>query len=471
MNIEQTNQKLIRKVTPLERGFRWAPYAIVAVISRIKGTILESELRDAVSKVQQRHLYLRVGVVEDKDNIPWFTTDGIEEIPVNVYQRESENHWIDIYHQECKVPFEFAKKPAIRFILVQSAEVSELIVLCHHMICDGMSLAYLTRDLLTHLGNPTKEVEVLNDPKPMLLDDIPKEVKLNPIIKYLINKRNKQWPKDEIYFDQTNYEDLSEAYWNNYTHKMISVELSEAETSKLVNRCREEGVTVTTALTAAFVGAQRIVQGEKPYHSMMLIAGNLRKRLINPIGEVVGFYAGGAVPKFKYRTKDTFWKNARSLHKKLQPLYSNKKLFEGANIFLNLEPALRESATFKVLSQLIPSTASSYQKLSAFSKRDDITKSFLKRRKMDSLNNIVMGTAVTNLTRLDFPENYGKLVLDRLIMNPGSSASLGQVSLVLGAVTCVDKMSLILEYAEETVDISTMEAIKEKALELLLEHN
>jgi NRPS condensation-like uncharacterized protein len=470
MKTETKNQNLIRKVTPLERGFRWAPYAIVAVIARIKGTVLEEELLKAVSKVQQRHLYLRVRVVEDKDNIPWFTSEEIKEIPVKVYPRESSNHWMDIYHQECKVPFKFDETPAIRFLLVQSDEISELIILCHHTICDGMSLAYLARDLLIHLGNPAKEVEVLDDPQPMLLENIPKEVKLNRIIKFLVNRRNKQWPKDEIYFDQTNYEDLNEAYWNNYTHKMISVELSEEETSKLVKKCRLEGITVTSALTAAFVGAQRLVQGEKPHQSMMLIAGNLRQRLIKPVGEVVGFYAGGAVPKFNYNPKDQFWDNARTIHKKLQPLYSNKKLFEGANIFLNLEPALRESATFKVLSELVPSTAPSYQKLSSFSKRDDITKSFLKRRKMDTLDNIVMGTAVTNLTRLDFPANYGKLVLDRLIMNPGSSASLGNVNLVLGAVTCVNKLSLILEYAEETVDSLTMEAIRKKALELLLEH-
>jgi len=94
--------------------------------------------------------------------------------------------------------------------------------------------------------------------------------------------------------------------------------------------------------------------------------------------------------------------------------------------------------------------------------------SILKRRKMDSLDSIVMGTAMTNLTRLDFPTEYGKLELKRLIFNPGSAIPLGNVNLVLGAVTCVGKLSLILEYAEETVNANTMEKIKDKAMKLLL---
>jgi hypothetical protein len=40
--------------------------------------------------------------------------------------------------------------------------------------------------------------------------------------------------------------------------------------------------------------------------------------------------------------------------------------------------------------------------------------------------------------------------------------------MVLGAVTCSGKLSLIVEYAEEAVDTSTMERIRDKAMEYLL---
>jgi hypothetical protein len=92
----------------------------------------------------------------------------------------------------------------------------------------------------------------------------------------------------------------------------------------------------------------------------------------------------------------------------------------------------------------------------------------LKRGKMDSLGRIMIGTAVTNLGRLDFPSEYGALELDRLIMNPGGAFPLANVNLVLGAVTCAGRLSLILEFVDGNVAVRTAEEIRDTALGLLL---
>ena len=302
-------KKYERKITPNERIFSRSPSAIVAVVARIKGNISESMLINAVSKVQQRHPNLRVRIKQDNDHNPWFTSEGVKEIPVEIVPRDSGDHWIKVYKEACQVPFEFDARPAIRFILVQSPAISELIILCHHIICDGLSLAYLARDLMVHLGDPTREVDVLPDPVPIDRDNIPKEVSLNAIVRFLINRINKKWEKDKIYFDQEDYRNLNEAYWMNYNHQMLSVELSEAQTSALVERCRQEDVTVNTALTTAFVGAQYSVQRDQPYLSSIGVAGSLRDRLQRPVGEVMGFYAGLVTLKCKYNRRISFWEN------------------------------------------------------------------------------------------------------------------------------------------------------------------
>ena len=87
---------------------------------------------------------------------------------------------------------------------------------------------------------------------------------------------------------------------------------------------------------------------------------------------------------------------------------------------------------------------------------------------MDSLDRKIMGTAVTNLTNLDFPNHYGALALDRLIMVPGGAFPLTNINLLIGAVTCAGKLSLVVEFAEGAVDTRTMIQIKEKALDSLL---
>ena len=92
----------------------------------------------------------------------------------------------------------------------------------------------------------------------------------------------------------------------------------------------------------------------------------------------------------------------------------------------------------------------------------------IKREKMDSFENVLIGTAVTNLTRMDFPRTYGELELERLIMNPGGAYPLVFVNILAGAVTCSGKLSLMLEYAVERIQAETVTKIKDKLLSLLI---
>ena len=181
----------------------------------------------------------------------------------------------------------------------------------------------------------------------------------------------------------------------------------------------------------------------------------------------MGFYAGVVTLKFKYQHERGFWENAQIFHSKVRPLYTDKKLFTDPLMWCYLEPSMLEAINFKKLGGLVGEHASRHQKLSAFNKRDDVVLSILKRDKMDSLDRISMGTAVTNLTRMDFPRQYGPLTLDRLLIKPGGAFPLANVNLVVGAVTCAGKLSLVIEHVEENIDVETMGRIKETALAFL----
>jgi len=462
------HQKYERKVTPAERFFTRSPFSIVTMVARIKGEVTEDMLKDAVAKVQQRHALLQVRIQDDVNHDQWFTSENVQEIPVEIVPRRSENDWIEIHAEASKIPFDFDIRPAIRFILVQSPEVSELIILCHHIICDGISLAYLAQDLMVHLGDPSREAEVLPMPPTIALDNLPQDVKMSGLVKFIVNRMNQKWAEDCEYFDHEDYQAISSAYWENFNHEVLTVEMSEAETSALVALCRKEKVTVNSALTTAFAGAQSLVEGEKPYRGKVVVAASLRDRIPNPGGEGMGFYAGDVELKFKYDQKKDFWENARLFQKKFLPKYTNKTLFGTILNWLYLDPTIFEAMNFKKLGGLVSPDSPRYKKLTAFSRKDDVVLRILKRDKLESLDVKHWGTATTNLGRLDFPKIYGALELDRLIMQPGGGIPLVNVNLVLGAVTCAGKLSLVIEYAEQAIDTATMEKIKAKAMELLL---
>ena len=458
-----------RRVTAAERFFAHSPFAIVTMVLRINGNVSEEMLRRAVSRVQQRHALLRVRLRTDADHALWFTSEGVHEIPIEIVPRESEDGWIEIHAEASRVPFAFETQPAIRFILVQSADRSEVIILCHHIICDGLSLAYLARDLMVHLGDPAREVEALPAPPPIDLDNLPRDVSQPALVKLLIGRMNRKWAQETVFFDQEDYEILTRTYWDHYHHDLLSIELSEAETTALVARCRTEQVTVNSALTAAFSGAQGFVQGEKPYHAKTVIAADLRDRLPRSPGEGMGMYAGGAELNLKYDHKRGFWENARRFHRRIQPGYSNKDLFSAILNWLYLDPTICEAMSFKKLGVLVSPDSPCYEKLSAFGAREDVVLNLLQRDNLDTLESKYWGTAVTNLGRLDFPRRYGALELDRLIMQPGGGIPLANANLVLGAVTCSGKLSLVVEYAREATDPAAMQQIKDKAMEYLRE--
>ncbi|NQS92306.1 MAG: hypothetical protein HQ574_07845 [Chloroflexi bacterium] len=468
MNTEITNDKIYkRKISPLEQMFLHAPYSAVTMVARIKGSVTENMLQAAVAKVQQRHTNLRVKIEIDNSQVAWFTSQDVKEIPIKIVPRESNEHWIQIFDEQNQIPFDFDQRPGIRLILIQSPTVSELVIFCHHILCDGLSLAYLARDLMTHLGDPTHQVEILPDPQPIDKKNLPLGISINSLVNYFVERINKKWREERITFDQDDYLALSEAYWANFHHQINLVELSEEQTTSLVERCKIEKVTVNSALAVALAAAQITIQGNLPHQSDITVAGNLRDRLEKPVGEGMGFFVGAVSLKYKYKDKIGFWENVRKFNQKIQPLYTNKNLFQDPLVWSYLESGIMGSLSFKMIGGLVSRDSARFEKLASFSKRDDVISSMLKREKMDSLINILIGTAVTNLTRMDFPRHYGDLELDRLIMNPGGAYPLVLVNLVLGAVTCSGKLSLVLEYAEERIDTNTVVKIRDQALELL----
>ena len=456
-----------RKITPPERFFSRSPHSIVTMVVRIRGGVSGEMLKSALEKVQKRHELLRMRIIEDDAHVQWFTPEGADDIPVDVVARSSDQDWIEFHAEKLKEPFEFDRRPAIRLLLVQSQEISELVILCHHIICDGMSLAYLARDLMLHLGDPAREAEVLPRPAVIELENLPQGVSQSSIAKFFIRRMNKKWLDDSQYFDQQDYIELTRAYWDSFDHRFIPIEFTEDETLALVARCREEETTVNSALTAAFCGAQRIVEGDQPYHPKVVVAVDLRERLPRSPGEGMGMYAGGAELKFSYNPRFSFWDNARDFHRAIQPKYTDKNLFSNINNWLYLEPTILDAIPFKELGGLVSAQSSRYEKLSAFSDKPDVILRILKQDNLDSLDTKLWGTAVTNLGRLDFPTIYGPLELDRLILQPGGGFPLANVNRVIGAVTCSGRMSLVVEYAEQAIDSGTVGKINDQALEFL----
>ncbi|MHA1522195.1 MAG: hypothetical protein ACTSRK_18625 [Promethearchaeota archaeon] len=136
--------------------------------------------------------------------------------------------------------------------------------------------------------------------------------------------------------------------------------------------------------------------------------------------------------------------NAQTFHAKATKMYTDEDFLKDPLSFIALDPSIMEGRNFKVLGGLVTSDQSRYGKIYPFSQRQDTVLKLLKRSNADSTEKLISGTAITNLTRMDFPEKYGELALERLIMQPGGGYPLTSINLVVGVVTCANQMSIIL---------------------------
>jgi len=463
MNPASTQDKIYeRKLLAHERRPFRGPNANVVVNVRLKGEVSPGLLKAAVRKVQQRHRLLNVRVIVDKAGEAWFSSKGAQDIPIKMFPRHSDEHWIEKCLEEYRIPHEFDKRPPIRFILLRTPEISDLIIICHHMICDAKSLAYLAHDVLRHLGDPAQECEVLPDPPLANRDNIPAHVSGNRLAKLSIKRLNKKWDKDKVIFDEKDYRNIFHAYWRHFTPRADALELSEAQTSRLVARCREQEMTVNTALLAALMAAQYAVQGNvEKYLHRAGTAMDIRKHLVHNPGKAFGFYAGGVILNFKYPPHRPFWDIARALHHKLEKKFKPQDILSKILTFGYMAPTLYDGLMFKRYGKLVHPDQSRYDKLSTFCAHKDALTSFIKARKQDQVR---VGLVLSNLTRLDLPRQYGQLELDKMMFLGAGTRSYQKA---VGVVTVSGKLTMMIGYVKESVSSRTMADFKASLQDLL----
>lgn len=397
----------------------------------------------------------------DENSEPWYTNEKVPENPLKVIQRTSDGDWNRELSNEYKIRFKLATGPLVRFVLLQSHEISEILIICHHVICDGTSLAILARDLLLYVGDPDRKIQEMPEPPLATPDNFPIDIKIGKAITFAIKTLNKKWQKSKVIFDDEDEDNIFRAFWDNYNFKIISVELSEEDTSNLVENCRQHGITVNSALNTAFLAARNSIRGPfKGGKRNIMVPVNTRKRYKKPIGEDVGVYISGFQVKLSYNPKKGYWENAKIFNDKAKENLHINKIFEFAAITELVDQSMVDARQFTFFGNLVPSNFSRYEKIHTYCNDE---KNIANKRAKKQIPKLPV-LAITNLGLLDYPTKYGSLELDRFIFVTSGTP---YIELIIPVVTVAGKLSFTINYLEETTDTETMEKIKTEALRYL----
>ncbi|MHA4809432.1 condensation domain-containing protein [Flavitalea flava] len=228
---------------------------------KIRGTFPSGNLLAALRQLQIKHPLLRAKVEEDSAGIPYFVVDEkMGDIPLLIEKRKSDLDWFIRTKLEWESPFDKKQGPLARVIWLKSEEVSELLVVCPHFICDGISLVNLMRELLMVADQPDTHLS----PTPASGFH-----SLEMLLSAHLGSAKKRFFKARVFsllaavalaFRKRYTAGIDDPSGDGY---MIRWKLTRENSEILIDRCRSEGASVHAALCVAFLAAFREVKGKK----------------------------------------------------------------------------------------------------------------------------------------------------------------------------------------------------------------
>lgn len=229
------------------------PIAIVLPIE-IRGQLSEERLQNALAGLQAKHLLLRC-LIEYKDGHPWFEVqESPPPIPLRILARRNADDWVRECGNEEAHLFDTGA-PLVRLTWLRGEDASELLLTCHHCLCDGASVLTLLRELLLLHDAPGHDIgrdDSLHTYAELLPDAVLQDRGLQRRIRWLaalLRLVIRLFPSGRAL-----------TYRDRYTLRWT---LDPPALQALSQRCDAEGVSVFGALSVAFILGFRGVCGAR----------------------------------------------------------------------------------------------------------------------------------------------------------------------------------------------------------------
>ncbi len=288
--------------------------------AKIKGVVSLESLNIALAKIQQKHPLLRSSLKEDHKGIPYFElrTD-LETIPVRVVKRTADEQWMEESELEWQNLFNGINLPMARVVWLKGEDVSDLLLVCPHCICDGTTFVALMSEMLILLDHPEKDLipyPPFNSIEELLAGSFSKTG-----VKVFKAKIFSVLAKLFFLLKSTTNEHLIGAGY------MLHWKLDTDRSIALVKGCKVAGITLHAALCVAFMEAFKVVRGDKA-HGKVICPVDVR-RFVTEIKEdnMFAFAPIAELPLSKNTGLDFFAK-AKSLKEDLTDKISKMKVHE-----------------------------------------------------------------------------------------------------------------------------------------------
>ena len=405
----------------------------VVTISRIRGNIQETVLRQSLNIIQYRHPALNSHIINSRNSY-YYQSKGTGKLPLQVVNIRESQEWEAIVNAEMNQVID-SSKYLLRVVLVKilnQQNINYLITTTHHAITDGLSSVQLHSEILTYCQKITegKSLPIVTtlEPLPPIEKLLPTwtnsfKSKLGRVALLLNIALQKYWNQPKA-LRVEKYVPISQRRC-----EIIHRQLSEESTRQFIQQCRQENTTVQSALCAALmltVSKQLAKNHEDNIPVSCLSYLDLRRRLQPEISTENMTVLAASLMKFYRITNNTsFWELARKVKHNL-----NKKIHQG-EIFQMIYLA-KHLINFSLL---FP-------------------------------NQVSPTVSVSNLGKVNITHTYGELELEEISFVGSHALYAGMF--IVHAATFQEKMTLNFVFSQPSLNQQTMERLVDHCIDSIM---
>jgi NRPS condensation-like uncharacterized protein len=361
----------------------------------------------------------------------------VDWIGIEYYKTEEMSDWKVWYKKTDDTPFDILQGPLARICVISGNSQTEIIILGHHIIGDGVGYLNMAKDVLLALDNKLEAVPQI----PPANDKFNKGKKLKLLSRLYTKKLNNEWRKNPVHLSETDYFEFFKDYRCKFVPRIYTNFINENDFKKIIEVCKSNKLTVNELVTAAFATAFTTDRELR-----IGVAASTRGELASKPYYCMGNYVTGVSAKINSLSKNDFMANVKNiaeiLRKELNNVYTRHLI---VNFLREFDNDLIESIMF--------GSYGNYQ-LPISKKIGELIAEGLDGK----------GLGISNLGRHEINNFNSFRLLDLQFIGPAFPANLLSVSII----TVNNKLNICLRYNETEIETDTVITIYKKAVDLMV---
>ena len=368
----------MKKYIRTERANLFEPNVYISMVVKISGMVSKEAVREAVEKAYEANEATMSRIVMEDGGDAYY--EKMESSGCKFFF--DSRSFITIIKESEKNPFAIQKGELVRTYLTIENQEMVLLIHAHHLVGDGKSILILVKDVMDGLSGKQPEY------KPMFLIDqrfLRKKAKLRLGIRLVLKKVNRKWEKVGKAFTWEDYYDVHKRYWESHSSE---IEVKTYSANELKKNCKN-GATLNSYLITDFL--------RKTTESKVVgIPVNIREE-----DNGMSNQTSGISIKCQCQTDKSFEENLSIIHKEIYKMIRNVNMKYFILLFMGqLSPSLVDS--------ILLQTHGCYQ--NNLSKKMAGIMGYIGKEGRD--------LGVTNLTRINIPNDYGSFRIEDILFIP-----------------------------------------------------